>query len=203
MIKAVVFDLGKVLVDFDYTIAARNIARHCKFTAEEIFSYMVRSPLIVDYETGLVSSQEFFESVSRVAGYDGKFEEFGAFFGDIFSPMEPMIELHAALRRRGFATYVFSNTNELAILHIRRNFPFFANFDGYIFSYEHRSMKPDARLYEVVERQTGRRGAELLYVDDRPENIAAGSARGWQTILQETPVKTRAAIERLGMLAGT
>ena len=61
-------------------------------------------------------------------------------------------------------------------------------------------MKPDAQLYEVVERLSGRRGADLLYLDDRPENIAAGAARGWQVILQETPEKSRAAVQKLGLL---
>jgi FMN phosphatase YigB (HAD superfamily) len=61
-------------------------------------------------------------------------------------------------------------------------------------------MKPDAKLYEVVESKTGARGAEILYLDDRPENIAAGAERGWQVILQESPEKTRAAVERLGLL---
>jgi HAD superfamily hydrolase (TIGR01509 family) len=97
-------------------------------------------------------------------------------------------------------TYIFSNTNELAIHHIRRNFPFFANFDGYILSYEHGAMKPGAKLYEVVERTSGHRGAEILYLDDRPENVEAGAARGWQAILQENPDKTRAAIAALGLL---
>ena len=61
-------------------------------------------------------------------------------------------------------------------------------------------MKPDAKLYEIVERESGRRNAELLYLDDRPENIATGAARGWQVILQETPEKSRAAVQQLGLL---
>ena len=61
-------------------------------------------------------------------------------------------------------------------------------------------MKPDAKLYEVVEAKTGARGAEILYLDDRPENIEAGQARGWQVILQESPEQTRMAIKRLGLL---
>jgi HAD superfamily hydrolase (TIGR01509 family) len=112
--------------------------------------------------------------------------------------MPPMIELHAELRRRGFKTYIFSNTNDLAIEHIRRNFPFFQNFDGYIFSYEVKAMKPDAPIYEALENMTKRRGAEILYIDDRPENIAAGTARGWGTILHESPEHSRAALKALG-----
>ena len=95
-----------------------------------------------------------------------------------------------------FTTYIFSNTNDLAIEHVRRNFPFFQNFDGYIFSYEVGAMKPDAKIYEALEKMTGRRGAEIIYIDDRLENIEAGSARGWRTILHETPEKTRAALDK-------
>ena len=127
-------------------------------------------------------------------------DEFGGFFSDIFVPIAPMVALQAELRERGIPTYIFSNTNDLAVSHIRGRFPFFGNFDDYIFSYEHGAMKPDARLYEVVEKKSGHRGAELLYLDDRAENIAAGAARGWQVILQESPEASRAAIEKLGLL---
>ena len=59
-------------------------------------------------------------------------------------------------------------------------------------------MKPDARLYEVVERQSGGKGGEMLYFDNRPEPVAAGTAHGWQAILRESRQKSLAAVERLG-----
>jgi HAD superfamily hydrolase (TIGR01509 family) len=111
-----------------------------------------------------------------------------------------MVALHSQLRAKGYPTFIFSNTNDMAIEHIRQRFPFFANFDGYIFSYEHGSMKPDHKLYEVVEKQTGHKGDSLLYLDDRPENIEAGAARGWQTILQVSPEDTIARIKKIGLL---
>jgi epoxide hydrolase-like predicted phosphatase len=198
--KAVVFDLGKVLVDFDYTIAARRIAARGKMTLSEIARYINQSSVFMQYESGRVTTEEFYDEIRRVTGFQGSLAEFSACFADIFAAIEPMVELQAALRRRGLAAYVFSNTNELAAEHIRRSFPFYANFDDYILSYQHGAMKPDAKLYEVVEHRSGRRNAELLYIDDRPENIAAGAARGWQVILQETPQKSRAAVQRLGLL---
>src|SRR5258708_2052505 len=106
------------------------------------------------------------------------------------SPMDEMVELHAALRRKKIPTFIFSNTNEIAVGHIRRSFPFFSELDGYILSYQHGAMKPKAKLYEVVEEMTKRRGADILYLDDRPENVEAGAARGWRVILQETPERT-------------
>jgi len=200
MIKTVVFDLGKVLVDFDYGIAARKIAARCTISTTELNLLTSHSPLLCQYETGLLSTPEFYAQVCSQTGFLGDLDEFGLYFADIFVPVKSMVELHAELRRRGLRTYIFSNTNELAVRHIRKSFPFFSTFDALILSYEHRAMKPDPRLYEVLERKSGFRGEEILYLDDRPENLAAGAARGWQVILHETPEKSRVAVERLGLL---
>ena len=196
MKPAIVFDLGKVLVDFDFGIAAKKIAARSTRPPAEIKSFIDQTPLLMDYESGRVTRREFFECVRAATGFRGTIEEFGEFFADIFTPIEPMTELHAALRRQKIPAYIFSNTNDLAIEHIRHNFPFFKNFDGYIFSYEVGAMKPQPKIYEAMEKMSGRRGADLIYIDDRVENIEAGSARDWRTILHETPEKTRAALQR-------
>jgi FMN phosphatase YigB (HAD superfamily) len=200
MKTAVVFDLGKVLVDFDYSIAARRIAARSTQPPENLHTFLGSSPLLVRFETGLMTRQDFFNQVCNATGFGGDLGEFGEMFADIFTAISPMIELHADLRRRGFKTYIFSNTNDLAIEHIRRTFPFFKNFDGYILSYEVKDVKPGAAIYEALEKMTGRRGAEILYLDDRHENIVAGEARGWRTILHESPGKTFAAIENILLL---
>jgi HAD superfamily hydrolase (TIGR01509 family) len=196
----VVFDLGKVLVDFDYRIAARKVAERSTASLVELACFLSHSPLLIRYETGHVTREEFFAGVCTATGFRGTIAEFSEFFADIFTPIPPMVEIHARLRQRGIPTYIFSNTNDLAIIHIRRNFPFFVNFDGYIYSYEVGAMKPDAKIYEALERRAGRRGVEILYLDDRPDNIEAGAARGWQVILHESPEKSRAAMQNLGLL---
>jgi FMN phosphatase YigB (HAD superfamily) len=198
--KAVIFDLGKVLLDFDYRIAGQKLAARSNKAAQEFTDLLLHPHILLQYETGLMSEEEFFQAVCKVTGYGGNFSEFSSSFGDIFTPIEPMIALQAELRQKGYPTYIFSNTNQLAVDHVRKVYPFFANFNGYVFSFEHRCMKPNPGLYEAVEKSSGRSGPELLYLDDRLENIEAGSARAWQTILHETPEKTRAQMEILGML---
>jgi HAD superfamily hydrolase (TIGR01509 family) len=194
----VVFDLGKVLVDFDYNIAARKIAERSNLTAAEVKKHFDYSPLLFRFETGLMTRQEFYEETRRHTNFPGDLAEFSSHFADIFSEIPPMIQLHAALRRAKIPTYIFSNTNDLAIAHIRKSFPFFSNFDGYILSYEIGAMKPEAKIYEALETMSGKRGANILYLDDRQENVDAGAARGWQVILQTEPQKTIAALEAMG-----
>ena len=187
----VVFDLGKVLVDFDYSIAARKVAARSTKSLLNLVYLLSNSSLIVEYECGQVTRQQFFEQVRDAVGFKGDLAEFGGYFADIFTEIPQMIALHAELRRRGFKTYIFSNTNDLAIEHVERNFPFFKNFDGYIYSCEVGTMKPDAKIYEAMEKLCRRTGADIIYLDDRLENVQAGLARGWKAFLHETPEKTR------------
>jgi putative hydrolase of the HAD superfamily len=195
-----VFDLGKVLVDFDYSIAARRIAPLCSPPCDPAEFFTRHAGILENYELGKFTTQEFFNKIKAASGFSSSEAEFNSFFADIFTPIQPMIALHGALRKTKFPTYIFSNTNELAVEHIRKRFPFFSDFDYYVLSYEHGAMKPSARLYEIAERASGRRGEEIIYIDDRPENIEAGLARGWRAILHETPEKTFVALRNFGLL---
>jgi 2-haloacid dehalogenase len=195
-----IFDLGKVLVDFDYSIAAQKIAARSTHAPADLHGFLGSSPLLVQYECGQLTRQRFYDAVSDAIGFQGDLAEFGSYFADIFTAMPGTIALHAELRRRGFKTFIFSNTNDLAIEHIRQNFPFFANFEGYIFSYEVGGLKPQPEIYAAMEAMTGRRGADLIYLDDRAENVAAGAARGWRAILHESPERTRQALTNLGVI---
>jgi FMN phosphatase YigB (HAD superfamily) len=146
-----------------------------------------------------MSDREFFEAVVAETGFRGSEESFQEWFGDIFTEIFPMVSLHGQLVRKGVPTYVFSNTNGQAIRHVRATYPFYRLFTGEVLSYEVRSMKPDARIYEVVEATSGFSGKDLLYLDDRPENIAAGAARGWQAWIHSDPAHT---VPRVSALLG-
>ncbi len=197
--EAVVFDLGKVLVDFDYGIAATNITARCDGRGCDLKKLIDQSPLLLRYETGLLTTDGFFAEVRDASGFLGDVAEFGPLFGNIFTEIDSMVAFNEALRAANIPTYIFSNTNELSIASIRRQFPFFRNFTDFVFSYEHLSMKPDAKIYEVVERVTGKCGDAILYIDDRLENIEAGAKRGWQTILHVSPEATLGKAQELGL----
>src|SRR5438093_7853043 len=94
---AVVFDLGKVLVDFDYSIASRRIAERGTMAPDAVQDFIDHSPLLCRYETGLIDQRQFFEEVRRTTGFEGDIEEFGQFFADIFTEIPGMVALHRRL----------------------------------------------------------------------------------------------------------
>ena len=194
--SVIVFDLGKVLVDFDYGIAIRRFAERSEAGMEQI-QRLVDSPIQVEFESGKITTNEFFAALRDGAGFRGDRAEFVSIFADIFSPMETMIAFFERLKSLGIPTCVFSNTNEIANGHIRERFLFYSRFDQYVLSFEEGAMKPDEQIYDVVEQRTGESGAGILYIDDRPENIETGRGRGWQTILQDGEAASVARAESL------
>lgn len=198
--SVVIFDLGKVMVDFEYAQAGAKLAAQSDLSCDEIRRVIDHTPLLCRYETGRIHTREFFREVCGATGYRGTMAEFSRAFADVFTTIESNVELNRAIRRQGIPTYVLSNTNELHHGHIRERFSFFPEFDGYVLSYEVGAMKPDEKIYVAAEKLTGKRGAEILFLDDRADNIAAAAARGWQVIQHQTPAATRARIEQLGLL---
>lgn len=200
MKPVIVFDLGKTLVDFDYSIAANRIAPRCNPAGDPVKFFSGHAALLSSYELGLLSTTQFFDQIKAASGFSGTQAEFNESFADIFTPIQPMIDLHTEFRKQKMATFVLSNTNDLAVEHIRKKFPFFNDFDGYVLSYEHGIMKPASKLYEIVERASGRKGGEICYIDDRAENLQTGAVRGWKTVLHEDPAKTREELMKFGLL---
>ena len=107
--------------------------------------------------------------------------------------------MQAALKARQVPTFILSNTNPIAVRHIRKTYPFFAGFDGYIFSYEQLAMKPEAKIYARLEEMAGRAGEAIIYLDDRPENVEGGLARGWRAVVHQTPELTLAHLGQWGL----
>jgi FMN phosphatase YigB (HAD superfamily) len=197
--KVVVFDLGKVLLDFDYSIAIRHLAGRCKAPVPDIQSALSLSPLLAQYETGLISTPDFFGQICKAVEFEGSLDEFASIFGDIFTEIAPMIQLHERLWKAGVPTYILSNTNDLAVRHIRAAYPFFSRFNGYVLSYEHRCMKPDEPIYRILERLAKHEGEDLFYIDDRAENVDAAKRLGWQGIVHHQPEATLACVRNVGL----
>ena len=196
-IKAVIFDLGNVLLQVDHAVAVRGLSAR---SGSGLYEAISESPLLQRLESGELAAQPFFEEMVRHTGLSVSYREFCAAFCDIFSPVEEMIEANENLRGRGLPTYLFSNTNELHWRHIRQRHEFVSHFEGHFLSYELRCMKPRQPIYEAVEHGTGLKANELLYIDDRAENIEAGSKRGWQVIHHRSPAETIFTMRALRVL---
>ena len=186
----VIFDLGKVLLDFDFAIAAKELARYSPQEEEQILESINQSPLLHTFERGDWSEAQFFQKLSVECRLEASLEELKKGFAEIFTPVPSMVEFMESLKERGIPVMVFSNTNVTAVDYIRAAFPFFERFDAYCLSYEHGCMKPDTTLYGVAQWMTRCTPGNLLFIDDRAENVHAARQMGWHAIRHQAPEKT-------------
>ena len=183
----VIFDLGKVLLDFDFAIAAKELARYSPQEEEQILESINQSPLLHTFERGDWSEAQFFQKLSVECRLEASLEELKKGFAEIFKPVPSMVEFMESLKERGIPVMVFSNTNVTAVDYIRAAFPFFERFDAYCLSYEHGCMKPDTTLYGVAQLMTRCTPGNLLFLDDRAENVHAARQMGWSAIHHQAP----------------
>jgi glucose-1-phosphatase len=194
MIRAVVFDLGRVLVDFDHLIAARRIAQYSHRSPEEICGLFFASPVTAKFEAGLVTPEEFFAEVKRMLGISIPFEEFVPIWNEIFfiSERNRQVQSLAAALSRKYRTLMLSNVNVLHWEYIREHYPVFAPFHKLILSYEVNAVKPDPEIYRIAVKEAGCAPEEIFYTDDRPDLIAQASSLGVRSfVFTEYPLLER------------
>lgn len=201
MIGAVAFDIGKVLLDFDYTILTRRMALQSEWDEAKLDAYLNQSPFLAKYESGLLSSTEFYKLIRNETGFMGAEADFAALFGDIFTPISQMIDIHKQIASSGVPTYTFSNTNEMAVRNISKNYDFWLLFNGHILSHEVGALKPKPEIYEALEDIAGLSGEAIAYVDDLHVNCAAGGKRGWKVCCHKDANSSREFFRELGLLS--
>ena len=104
---------------------------------------------------------------------------------DMFTPIEAMGPVMDQLRRQGQGVGILSNTcaAHWGWLTKQSYSVLSGRFEGVILSYLVGAMKPDAVIYDVAERAAQVEPQQMLFLDDRAENVAAARARGWNAEL--------------------
>lgn len=177
MPQALLFDIGNVLVRFDFTHAAQRFAAQSNTTAEEVLALL--SPFKDDLESGRIADDDFIaQSVERI-GFRGTREEFIEIWGDIFTANEPMVARVKQLSGR-IPLYLFSNTSGLHKAWLFEKFDVFGHFAGGIYSHEARCMKPHEPIFREAINTFDLEPGQTLYIDDLPDNIQTGRRLGFR-----------------------
>lgn len=178
---AFIFDIGRVLLDFDSARAARRLAAVSPLSPEEMMARMWGSSegcrLADEYELGHISSAEFFRGVRPLLELRIDYEEFADIWADIFTENEDIKKL--LVRLAPYPKAICSNTcalhweRGLADTYLRDHF----RAEDIIKSYEVGLRKPDARIYELTKAQLPA-DASILYFDDIEAYTQAASKLG-------------------------
>lgn len=179
-VRAVVFDIGNVLIRWDPTVHYDRMigeaARRALFAAVDLHGMN----LAVDAGADLHDSVEALAARHPDHARDIRRwrDEWPAF---VQGPIHGSVAILQALRASGMPVFALTNFGIAPLAMADRAWPFLRDFDRRFVSAELRLMKPDPAIYAAVEAATGLAPDTLFFTDDRPENTAAAAARGWRT----------------------
>ena len=172
-------------MDFDYSIAARKVAARSTKSLLNLVYLLSNSSLIVEYECGQVTRQQFFEQVRDAVGFQGDLAEFGGYFADIFTEIPQMIALHAEVRRRGFKVALVTACALKNMQH-SLNGERQAHFDFIITGDEVPRAKPFPDPFLTAAHQLGLRPEECVVVENAPLGIESARNAGMRCVAIET-----------------
>lgn len=177
-VEAFIFDIGNVLLRFDYSRAYAAIrwmgAGEPDMPALEL--------LAKHYERGEVGRADFLRQLSGIFRHAGPMEDLVRAWQDIFEPNFPMWDVVEKLHNK-YPLYLLSNTNCLQHEFFEAEYRIFERFADGVFSYRAELLKPEPEIFVLAIRQFGVRPGATVYIDDLAPNVEAARAAGLRAFL--------------------
>ena len=181
MIKAVIFDLGRVLIDFDFKIAVERLKKRAPVDMMKLLTFFSAHSPAVDFDRGTIQEKDFFAAIQKEMNFPTSMEEFIVFWNEIFTEKKEMAELAKSLKGK-YKIGILSNTNPWHLRQLKKKHGWVFDFDAFVASCEVKMMKPDPEIYKLILGKLGARPEETFYVDDIEENVAAAKNLGMDAV---------------------
>lgn len=183
MIDSIIFDVGKVLVDFDWLTPMKKRG-YTENTIQSVSQAMFLGPWWNEVDRGALSSEELVSRFISLA------PEFAPEIRDIYSHLDETIDLFphtmnwiTDLKKRGYKLYILSNYGEDTYLQTEHKLSFLPLMDGALFSYRYKKIKPEPEIYQILLSKYSIDPHRAVFLDDRQENLDAAATFGIHTIL--------------------
>ncbi len=183
--RAILFDLGKVLIHFDFQLGYSALEGRCPYPAAEIRQRLAATGLVERLETGLVEPRDFVSRISEALDLGLSYEEFCGVWSCIFrETLVPESMLEGLAKR--YRLVLLSNTNAIHFEFIQQKYPLLRHFHGMILSHEVKAMKPQPEIYRAAVAMAGCSPEECFYTDDIAEYVAAARGLGIDAVQFES-----------------
>lgn len=199
MYKTIIFDLGRVLVYFDFKRGYKALEPHCRHRADEIPKLIGATGLVTQFESGQIEPRDFVDRLSQALDLQLDYDQFCEIWSCIFThPLVPDSMLQG-LRAR-YRLIMLSNTNAIHFDMIRANYAgMLRHFDDLVLSYEVKALKPATAIFEAALAKAGCKPEECFYADDIAEYIAAARKLGIDAVQFETAEQLERELQSRGI----
>ena len=179
-VEAVIFDIGNVLTRWQPEVFYDRVIGEARRRA--LFAAVDLHQMNLDIDAGALFRETIYDWADRYPDWAVEVRMWYDRWIELASPrIEGSIALLRALRVKGVPIFALTNFGRYSFEEAVPKLDFLSEFDRYYVSGRMGVIKPDPRIYAMVEADCGIMPTGLLFVDDKAENIAAAAARGWRT----------------------
>jgi putative hydrolase of the HAD superfamily len=194
----VLSDLGGVVVEFDADKLVHHIAQLLGRTFDDVHQAVYSKELLLPFEVGRITPEAYYEGLKARLQLTWTYPQFVRFWNDIFIEIPATTAILRQLRRH-HRVVALSNTNTLHLEYIKRFVLPPDLFHDWIGSCDVGCRKPDPKIYELALARENVPPHEVLYIDDRPEMVAGGKAKGLNALLFRGAEQLLADLRALGV----
>ena len=199
MIKNVVFDVGKVLVDFNWQ-GFMDTLDFSPEVYEKVANATVLSELWNEFDRSKMSDEEILQKFLEGApDCEAEVMRFWNNIGNCISCYDYTASWIQSLQEKGYGVYLLSNYPRRLYSQSIEELSFVEDVDGAVFSFEVQATKPEPEIFEALFQKYHLNATECVFLDDNRGNIIAANHLGMATIHFHTKSQAEEELRSLGV----
>jgi putative hydrolase of the HAD superfamily len=199
-IDALLFDLGRVVIDIDFKRVMQVWMNHAGRVPDNVVASLAQDDVYMQHERGEISDEAFFAHLRKELDLDISPEQFLEGWNAIFVGAMPGIDDLLPRAAKRWPIYAFSNTNPAHVAHFSiAHADLLGHFRDVFLSSSIGMRKPEPESFDHVVAQIGAPAGRILFFDDSLANIDGARTRGLQTVHVTSPTTVAETLKALGV----
>lgn len=198
-LRAIIFDIGRVLVRVDVSRAVNGLASGTSISPTELWSAIEKDPRWPELQEGRIGARDWYLHLNQRHGTSLSFEEFTEIWNRALDPLPIHSDSLFASLSKHYRLALLSNTDPIHVRHMESTFSFFNFFPIRIYSCVVGSSKPNPHIYRAALQALKVRAEEAVFIDDIPAYVEAARRLGLSGIQFQTPEQLVADLKSLGV----
>jgi epoxide hydrolase-like predicted phosphatase len=199
--RNIIFDLGGVLVFWKPKEIIASVFKdepEMPWYLEEV----AHASEWLELDRGTMTWPQAFESLAKRFPYPELKQQTTKFFAAWPSYLDPLpegLEILRAVQAKGYNTYILSNMSQAGYEYVSRH-DFLKTVQGCIYSYQVKTVKPDAAIYNILLKTYDLKPEECIFIDDMEINITGAHALGIDGIVCKDHAHVWEELKKIGIL---
>lgn len=198
-IRAIIFDIGRVLVRVDVSRAVSGLASNTSISPEELWSAIQKDPRWPELQEGRISDRDWYLHLNQRHGTGLTFEQFTEIWNRALDPVPIHPDSFFKSLSKRYRLALLSNTDPIHVRHLESTYSFFKFFPIRIYSCAVGSSKPQPHIYGEALRALKVRADEALFIDDVPDYVEAARRLGLSGIQFQSREQLTVELKSLGV----